>query len=118
MLLIGVIAATGLAAFSLGRLSAQGEAAPAPVVLYGAAAERATSTPSTTQGVATESVRQVGDNSQSAPAQYVGSRNGTAYHLPWCPGAAKIKEENKVWFASKAEAEAAGYKPAGNCKGI
>lgn len=51
-------------------------------------------------------------------AQYVGSKNGTKYHLPWCSGAKSINEENKVWFATKEEAEAKGYTPAGNCKGI
>jgi len=50
--------------------------------------------------------------------KYVGSKNGTKYHLPWCSGAARIAEENKVWFSSKEEAEAAGYTPAANCKGI
>ncbi len=50
--------------------------------------------------------------------QYVGSRNGTKYHLPWCAGAKQIKEENKVWFGTKGEAEKAGYAPASNCKGI
>jgi hypothetical protein len=50
--------------------------------------------------------------------KYVGSKNGTKYHLPWCSGALRIKEENKVWFASKSDAEAAGYSPAANCKGI
>lgn len=49
---------------------------------------------------------------------YVASKNGTKYHLPWCSGAKRIKEENKVWFKTKAEAEAAGYTPAANCKGI
>lgn len=56
-----------------------------------------------------------------APAMagsYVASKTGTKYYLPWCGTAKRIKEENKVWFASKAEAEAAGYAPASNCKGI
>lgn len=49
---------------------------------------------------------------------YVASKNGTKYHLPWCGSAKQIKEENKIWFATKADAEAAGYTPASNCKGI
>lgn len=49
---------------------------------------------------------------------YVGSKHGTKYHLPWCSGALRIKDENKVWFTTKEEAEAAGYTPASNCKGI
>lgn len=48
----------------------------------------------------------------------VGSRSGTKYHLPDCPGAAQIKEENKVFFDSFALAEAAGYSPAANCPGL
>lgn len=50
--------------------------------------------------------------------QYVASKTGTKYYLPWCGSVKRIKEENKVWFATKAEAEAAGYGPAKNCKGI
>lgn len=49
---------------------------------------------------------------------YVGSRTSDKYHLPWCGGASRIKEENKIWFASKEEAEARGYTPASNCRGI
>ncbi len=53
-----------------------------------------------------------------AGGQYVGSKKGTKYHLPWCPGAKTMNEANKIWFESKEAAEAAGYTPAGNCKGI
>jgi len=49
---------------------------------------------------------------------YVASKNGSVYHFPWCPGALHIHEENKVWFKSKEEAEATGYRPAANCKGL
>ncbi|MEK7178660.1 MAG: hypothetical protein AAB727_00195 [Patescibacteria group bacterium] len=48
----------------------------------------------------------------------VGSKNGTKYHYPWCSGAQRIKEENKIWFSSEEEARKAGYAPAGNCKGL
>ena len=49
---------------------------------------------------------------------YVASKSGTKYHLPWCGSAKQIKEENKIWFDTKEEAEKAGYTPASNCKGI
>lgn len=49
---------------------------------------------------------------------YVASKNGAKYHLPTCSSAKRIKEENKIWFNSKQEAEKAGYEPAKNCKGI
>ena len=49
---------------------------------------------------------------------FVASKNGTKYHFPWCSGAQRIKEENKIWFASKEEAEKSGYTPAVNCEGL
>lgn len=54
----------------------------------------------------------------SSGGEYVASKTGKSYHLPWCAGAKQIKEENKIYFNTKAEAEAAGYAPAKNCKGI
>ena len=49
---------------------------------------------------------------------YVASKNGSKYHALWCPGAKQIKEENKIYFATKDEAVAPGYTPASNCKGM
>jgi hypothetical protein len=50
--------------------------------------------------------------------EFVASKNSTVYHLPWCSGAKRINDANKIYFASKGEAEAAGYRPAANCPGI
>ncbi len=58
------------------------------------------------------------DTFEPNPGGYVASKDGTKYHLPWCGSAKRIKEENKIWFNTKEEAEAAGYVPAANCKGI
>ena len=49
---------------------------------------------------------------------YVASKNGTKYHLPWCSGAQTINDANKIWFDTKDEAESRGYTPAKNCKGL
>lgn len=53
-----------------------------------------------------------------ASGQVVASKSGTKYHFPWCGGAARISEANKVWFNSVEEARKAGYTPASNCKGL
>jgi len=54
------------------------------------------------------------------PAQsigvYVGSIKSDKYHYPSCTYAMKILSENEIWFASEAEALAAGYVPCGVCK--
>ena len=46
---------------------------------------------------------------------FVVSINGKAYYPANCEAAKRIKEENRIWFASKEEAEADGYKSAQNC---
>jgi len=58
------------------------------------------------------------ENTSLPSTYYVASKSGKAYHLPHCSGAKSISEANKITFATKAEAEAAGYRPAANCKGI
>lgn len=72
----------------------------------------------------------IGDTStNTAPSQlstgstanqgiYVASKSGTRYYLPTCSGVSRIKEENKIWFQTKEQAEARGLLPAANCPGL
>jgi hypothetical protein len=48
----------------------------------------------------------------------VASRSATSklYHFTWCSGAKRIKEENKLWFTTEADAISAGYSLAANCQ--
>jgi endonuclease YncB( thermonuclease family) len=53
----------------------------------------------------------------SAPAApYIGNRRSKIYHWRGCPGYTNIIESNQVPFKTRAEAEAAGYRAAKNCK--
>jgi len=58
------------------------------------------------------------ENNSLKSGSIVVSKNGTKYHFPWCSGAQRIKEENKIWFSNEQEARKAGYEPAANCKGL
>jgi hypothetical protein len=49
---------------------------------------------------------------------FVASKSGTKYHRADCPGASQIKPENKIFFATAAAAEQAGYTKAANCPGL
>jgi hypothetical protein len=115
---IVVLSSTG--SFGLGLLAAQDlgfgegdqiwiEDVSAPGTLPAAAAKAPDSMPEQVEAAA-------GDI--PAGGQYVASRSGARYYFPWCSGAKQIKEENKVWFATKEAAEAKGYTPAKNCKGL
>jgi hypothetical protein len=48
----------------------------------------------------------------------VASKNGTRYYFPWCSGASRISEANKVWFNSYEEAQTAGLTAASGCLGL
>lgn len=58
------------------------------------------------------------DEVTSDSTYYVASKNGEAYHLPFCSGAKRISDTNLIKFSTKEEAEAAGYRPAANCPGL
>lgn len=45
---------------------------------------------------------------------YMGSKNGTKYYTPGCPGSKRIKEENIIWFQSVQDATLQGYSK-GSC---
>ena len=49
---------------------------------------------------------------------FVASKSGSVYYAIWCSGVSRIREENKVWFQTKEEAKAQGYRPAKNCPGL
>ncbi len=97
-----LILCIGIGSFGLGRYSMSQnvtQSQPASVIFHAQPAPSTTSPSVNTQ-------------------TYVASKNSDKYHLPWCSGAKRITEENKIWFATKDEAKSAGYTPAGNCKGI
>jgi len=92
-----VVVLVGLSAFGLGRLSVTGLPATASI-----AQDKAPYSAESTKGL----------------GNYVASKAGTKYYLPSCAGASNIKEENRVYFVSVAQAQAAGYTAAANCPGI
>lgn len=53
---------------------------------------------------------------EPAVGGFVGNKDSKTLHKASCKAAGKMKAANKVSFASKAEAEKAGYKPCKTCK--
>ena len=53
----------------------------------------------------------------SSPSfSFVASKNGKLYYTASCTGANRIKEENKIWFATESEAQDGGYTRSSSCK--
>jgi endonuclease YncB( thermonuclease family) len=52
----------------------------------------------------------------TAPAgRVIGNRNSNVYHVPGCRSYNDVAERNRVYFATEAEAQAAGFRKARNC---
>ena len=104
--LMAVIVLVAVISFGLGRLSKIREE-KTPITIENA--ETGESKPLLTSNV---------DNEIKTDKIFVASRNGKKYYYAWCESANVIKEQNRVWFSTQAEAEKAGYQPAANCKGL
>ena len=107
ILLVLLIVLMCVASFGLGRLSAVSSNKKQVRIMAPAGQEIDTKSVVASSGAALENYGNV-----------VASKQGSKYHLPWCPGAKAIKDENKVYFSTREEAEARGYTPAANCKGL
>lgn len=119
-----VILLVALLSFGLGRLSTTGGGEGVSIRYdpsLGELAPKGTS-PATQTAAAVKSLPSAGtpapDNANppaTASQAIVASKNSTKYHYSYCPGAKTIREGNRIYFASAAEAEAAGLVLAGNC---
>ncbi|MBI4118398.1 MAG: hypothetical protein HY455_02620 [Parcubacteria group bacterium] len=101
--IIALIILVGFGGFGLGRLSTDKEARESIQI---------------EQNTSLGALGSVNDLGGAILGQVVASRNGGKYHFPWCSGAARITETNKVWFQNEEDAQKAGYTPASNCPGL
>lgn len=51
-------------------------------------------------------------SSDTPTGAFAGSKNGTKYYTPGCPGLERIKPENRIWFQTAEDATLQGYTPA------
>lgn len=63
----------------------------------------------------TPSPSETADPTQAQGA-YTASSASDRFHLPSCSSAAKISDDNRLWFSSREEAVSAGYTPCGRCE--
>ena len=109
-----IILLVAFGSFGLGRLS-RIEGARTPIRIENA--------PKVTAETFTQKAT-IADTANTVPlvesngSQLVGSKNGKKYYYVWCSGVSRIAEENRVYFASKEDAEARGYTPSSTCKGL
>lgn len=115
--LSAVIILVATISFGLGRLSKiREEKTPITIENVGTSTEIIAN--ASNKNVTEKMLEQNFGNISESPKIFVASRNGKKYYYAWCESANVIKEQNRIWFATKDAAEKAGYQPAANCKGL
>lgn len=106
-----IVILVAIISFGLGRLSKIREE-KTPIIIENALSNTLSASSSS---VKIDPNKATADKSEMI---FVASKNGKKYYFIWCESAKIIKDQNRVWFSSKEEAEKAGYEPAANCKGL
>ena len=109
-----IIILVAFGSFGLGRLS-RIEGARTPIRIENA--PKVTSETFTQKAVVADTVPSLASLG-SGSSQLVGSKNGKKYYYVWCSGVSRIAGGNRVYFETKADAEARGYTPSSTCKGL
>ena len=111
--LVLVLVLFGLMSFGLGKLS-MAEKGKKPITFETPnLASALTAVPSTLP------VGKSGEvSATTTPGLLVAAKTGKKYYYPWCTGASRIAEKNKVWFDSVEAARVKGYTPSATCKGL
>lgn len=124
LFLMAVIVMVGVVGFGLGRLSAKYQTAELNIQ------STLVNTTELDKIVTAPIEKSIVDKDTSPPTKnreaiasnvgkkIVGNKNSKIYHYEDCPGALRMSEGNKMFFASVIDAQNAGFRPAGNCPGL
>ncbi|MBI2465793.1 MAG: hypothetical protein HYV66_01010 [Candidatus Sungbacteria bacterium] len=126
LFLVMVIMLVGLIGFGLGRLSSKYQTAELKIqstLVNTADLSKIATTPASGSTASVEATTLLKSQNGAVAEEIinqkiVGNKNSKIYHYENCPGALKMSEGNKIFFASIIDAQNAGFKPAGNCPGL
>ena len=112
ILIVIIVILVGLGSFELGRLSNERTTSGVKIEY-----PDQNSGPDNTQGAsAAPSQNQDSLAVQTTGKSFFASSKGSKYYTIGCSAGKTIKQENRVYFATGEEAEAAGYTLSGSCQ--
>ena len=121
IMIVFIVIFVGLASFGLGRLSVGDKSGGTLKVEYNEpelSSSEAINSPNLVNLGLNDT--KMGNSSQKANLggikQFFASSRGKKYYPVDCSAGGTIKEENKVWFSSRDEAEGAGYTLSSSCR--
>jgi len=116
ILTVAIVILVGLGSFGLGRLSKQATS-PGIKIEYPNQESNVIESQKT-NSYNSPNVSNVSNTPQKVPnsGNYFASNKGKKYYPIGCSAGKTIKQENRIYFATSAEAEKAGYTLSSSCK--
>ncbi len=114
LFIILIVILTGLGSFELGRLSKNTSLAGIKIEYKDTVANVVSAS-----DPVPESLKITSTQKQTAPTDgknFVASSRGSKYYPVSCSAGKKLKMENRIYFKTSSEAEAAGYTLSASCK--
>lgn len=109
-----IVILVGLGSFELGRLSKENNSSGIKIE-YSNQIENQTASPILFENSVNNAIFPKMQNSNSTGKNFFASNRGSKYYSLGCSAGKTIKQENRVYFATGEEAEAAGYTLSNSC---
>ncbi len=118
ILIVIIVILVGLSSFELGRLSKGGESSGITIEYTDQAGNQSASVISALEhsNILQNDKMSKNNNSTSAGKNFFASSKGSKYYSLGCSAGKSLKQENRIYFATKEEAEKAGYELSSSCR--
>jgi hypothetical protein len=114
VMIVIIVILVGLGSFELGRLSKTDQTTGIKIEYGNQAENQEASAFSSINLLQNTNNSPITQNSTSK--NFFASNRGSKYYSIGCSGGKTIKQENRVYFATKEEAETAGYELSSSCR--
>ncbi|OGJ01282.1 hypothetical protein A3G98_00075 [Candidatus Nomurabacteria bacterium RIFCSPLOWO2_12_FULL_37_8] len=111
VLIVIIVVLVGLGSFELGRLSKNSSNAGIKIEYQNKIINQEANVVS-----ATDNILKPTFDTKSAGKTFFASNRGSKYYSLGCSGGKTIKQENRIYFTTSAEAETAGYELSSSCR--
>ncbi len=111
ILIVIIVILVGLSSFELGRLSKKESNAGIKIEYSNQAMNQESNVISAVQNIQKQT-----KNTNVTTKTFFASNRGSKYYSIGCSGGKTIKQENRIYFATREEAEKAGYELSSSCR--
>ncbi len=115
ILIVIIVILVGLGSFELGRLSKETGSSGVKIEYPNQDLQQSINRPANIISATESTNTKITQNSNSTGKTFFASNRGSKYYTISCSAGKTIKQENRVYFATREEAQRAGYTLSSSC---